>query len=217
MLTRDILNSWAALNIRAVQQNWPTIRIAIMRMTEAAFDRDFYSVARSVAAIPGNAPSLPIPGLNPEIVVKTLDSTGPGTLLHDIKLRNPVVGAMQHAGVNLSGAAARLALQGGRTGVIESVQADPRALGWARITASHPCYFCAMLASRGAVYKTQQGAGFQAHNHCMCVASPVFRKEDVQSLVSGQLQADWRRVTKGYSGKEAIRVWRRYWDNRTGG
>lgn len=42
-------------------------------------------------------------------------------------------------------------------------------LGWARVlTGERNCSFCAMLASRGAVYKSEKTAGFEPHDRCDC-------------------------------------------------
>lgn len=44
-----------------------------------------------------------------------------------------------------------------------------------------PCGFCAMLASRGPVYKTSQSAGQRAdkfHRNCFCTVVPVFTSRD---------------------------------------
>jgi hypothetical protein len=51
------------------------------------------------------------------------------------------------------GTAARIALDGGRTTTLDTVKADPAAVGWWRMTDGDPCHFCAMLASRGIVFK----------------------------------------------------------------
>lgn len=67
----------------------------------------------------------------------------PGTeddLMHDALIRS-------------SGTAVREAINGSRN-VSRNVQNVDRrrVIGWARVTDSKPCYFCALLASRGAVY-----------------------------------------------------------------
>lgn len=61
----------------------------------------------------------------------------------------------------------------GRDSVRGSVTADPKAIGWQRVTAGG-CDFCQMLAERGAVY-TEATADFQSHDNCGCIAEPVFR------------------------------------------
>jgi hypothetical protein len=80
----------------------------------------------------------------------------------------------------------RLATQTGRLTTVEAVQADRQARAWARETRGGCCYFCALMAARGAVYKSEGAAGgdanarftgegaFKFHNNCHCVAVPVF-------------------------------------------
>lgn len=43
---------------------------------------------------------------------------------------------------------------------------------WARYASPQACGFCRMLATRGAVYKSQQTA-MRAHDHCKCLALPI--------------------------------------------
>jgi hypothetical protein len=85
---------------------------------------------------------------------------------------------MQAAFVRTSGAITRHILDGGRDTILGSVERDEQALGWARVTDGDPCYFCLTLAGRGPVYKTEQTADFQAHDHCGCTAEPFYRGAD---------------------------------------
>ena len=93
---------------------------------------------------------------------------GPWNLLGKIKQGQQVATANENTGVQLSGAAQRLISNGARQAVMESVKADPEAVGWMRVTSANPCAFCAMLSGRGFVYKTERTASFQAHSHCAC-------------------------------------------------
>jgi hypothetical protein len=81
--------------------------------------------------------------------------------------------------VRTSGAITRHVLDGSRDTIIDSAHADKQAIGWARITDGNPCYFCLTLAARGAVYKSEDTAGFQAHDHCGCVAMPVWESTEL--------------------------------------
>ena len=54
---------------------------------------------------------------------------------------------------------------------------DPSASGWRRLARPGACPFCRMLADRGAVYR-QKTAYFAAHEHCHCVAQPVWSTDD---------------------------------------
>lgn len=72
-----------------------------------------------------------------------------------------------------------------RQTVIGSLRSDPQGAGWRRIATSE-CDFCQMLAGRGAVYSADT-ADFSAHDHCKCVAAPVFGAvRDVKPYVPSQ-------------------------------
>lgn len=82
--------------------------------------------------------------------------------------------AIAEAKARLAQASEKLVLDTGRDTVIGNVRRDPTAKGWARLTEPDPCHFCAMLAARGAVYRSQKTAGFDAHDHCRCHVEPWF-------------------------------------------
>ncbi len=220
-----VIGAWRQINVRAIRQSWPPLRDLISALVHdryASFWRDglsYYSAARGLAAAPGLPPALPPapPELVQSLVRQTLDATGPGAMLHGIKSGQTPAQALENAAVRLAGAASRLALSGGRQAVLRAVNADGKALGWERITSGSPCAFCAMLASRGPVYKTEASAAFEAHNHCMCVAMPVFSQADVKIPHNAQLAQEWKNVTEGLSGADARRAWRHYWDERPPG
>lgn len=104
---------------------------------------------------------------------------------------------MAHARANSTGAAIRQALKGARNVTNNVIQFDPKAIGYARFTDGQPCHFCALLASRGAVYGKSSFAvsdpSFTApkeapdvpsdfvtvskvHNNCRCTLRPVYTK-----------------------------------------
>jgi hypothetical protein len=82
--------------------------------------------------------------------------------------------AIADAKARLAQASEKLVLDVGRGTVIGNVQRDPVAKGWARLTEPDPCYWCAMLAARGAVYRSQKTASFEAHDNCRCHVEPWF-------------------------------------------
>lgn len=67
---------------------------------------------------------------------------------------------MRDAGATAASAADREAQRGGRNLIAGYAQADRAVVGWARVTDADPCWWCAMLASRGAIYRSQWRAGF---------------------------------------------------------
>jgi hypothetical protein len=65
---------------------------------------------------------------------------------------NPPDEIMHNASVRSSGEAVRQAIDGSRGATDRVVNYDRRVLGYARVTDSDPCYFCALLASHGLFY-----------------------------------------------------------------
>ncbi|MFF2116317.1 hypothetical protein ACFVXH_03240 [Kitasatospora sp. NPDC058184] len=76
------------------------------------------------------------------------------------------------------GEVVRVVLGGGRDRLARSLGADSRAIGWQRVCSSSCCSFCAMLAGRGAVYRSARAAGDGRgyHRSCACTVEPVFRR-----------------------------------------
>lgn len=108
--------------------------------------------------------------------------------------------------IKVLGATTRLVLGGGRDTIIESVAADPQTAHWQRVTSGEPCAFCAMLATRGAVF-TADTADFEAHDHCSCSAEAAY-EGSAMPLTSQALRSQWDTVTAGLSGDDAINAFR---------
>lgn len=104
---------------------------------------------------------------------------------------------------------------GGRRTTLYAVQDDPKALGWARVQGgAESCAWCAMLISRGPVYKSKETASFKAHPHCDCEVMPVFDKKNWEGkdAYEAVLHA-WTEHTRGYKNtKDRVNAFRRYLD-----
>lgn len=83
------------------------------------------------------------------------------------------------------GAAGRIAAAGGRQTILDTVRADPEAVGYYRVTDGDPCAFCAMLAGRGVTYLSEESANFESHDHCGCSGAPAFDEQQPLPAVSG--------------------------------
>lgn len=156
----------------------------------------------------------PAPVVADDVIGRNLDQTGLGAFLHGMRAGQSVETARKNAAAQLSGAASKLVLDAGRDTIQQAVRDDAEAIGWARVTDAKPCSFCAMLASRGPVYKSRQSAGFQAHNHCACVPAPVFSEDEAWLGHASDLYEQWQQVTAGKSGTDAMIAWRRHWEGR---
>jgi hypothetical protein len=207
------------------------------RMATAALIRDrrrqsadlatrFYRDARQSAGVPdGFMPAPPI-DLDEDRLLKSIDATGIATYQKSLRSGATPEKAVERAAVTESGNASRLALEGGRSVIDQTVQEDDAAIGWARVTDADPCSWCAAMASRGAVYRNERTAGqsvnshfvgegqFKFHDHCGCVAAPVFDPDDPVLDAADNLYDRWLQVTAGHSGADALNVWRRYWEGR---
>jgi hypothetical protein len=116
----------------------------------------------------------------------TVPHAAPPSAEHFAKTLDYVYADDQTTEDRMVAAFTRLALQGGRQTIVDAVQSDSKARAWARETRGDCCYFCALMAARGAVYKSEGAAGkdanakftgageFKFHNNCHCVAIPVF-------------------------------------------
>lgn len=110
----------------------------------------------------------------------------------------------------VSGVVQKLVQDPARTTYIDNVAQDRQARGWARDAKPGACAFCAMLATRGVVYKSEASADFQAHDHCHCVAVPVYRDEKYVAPLYVQEWTDlWKVSTSGLSGNAARNAFRR--------
>jgi hypothetical protein len=125
---------------------------------------------------------------------------------------------MDAAAVRMVGSAQYLALEGGRSVINRSVDADEMATGWSRVTDADPCAWCAMLASRGPVYKSAKTAGDprqggnRYHDACACQAWPAFTLDEPFIGIAEKLYDDWLRETRGSGGKHAVNAFRRWWE-----
>lgn len=153
-------------------------------------------VQASLWSVEPDAP--PMPDVKVEFpaqdIARKLNSAGPAKIK---KLSpGPEQDIMDRAFKAVEGVARPEALGGARDRVQAQVlQMAPerksrrKAIGWARVTDDKPCYFCAMLASRGAFYlsgdsfkasnKRFEGDGTaKVHDHCQCTLRAVFSLAD---------------------------------------
>lgn len=226
-LAQQVLQVWRELmNPAKVDAVWPAVRAALIpivqqgRQQSADLARAAYSDARRSAGIEGEyfAPRDPLPLLLSRLE-SALDVTGPVELKKAIAAGKTPQQAMEAAAVRMVGTTQYLALEGGRQTMQRSIAADERATGWARVTDSDPCAWCAMLASRGPVYKSAQTAGDprqsgdRYHDHCACQAWPAFTHDEPFIGVAEKLYDDWLRTTRGRGGTHAVNAFRRWWES----
>jgi hypothetical protein len=126
----------------------------------------------------------------------------------------PAGSAIADAKARLAAASERQALDAGRDTIIENAQRDAKARGWARVPEPGACSFCLMLATRGAVYRSESKAAFKSHDNCRCHVEPVFNAYEPSALIR-QAQALWASSTRGKSGNAARIAFRQAVEGRT--
>ena len=83
----------------------------------------------------------------------------------------------ERAGKNLASSAGQLALDPGRRTILDNVRRD--GIRYARVPqGASTCAWCIMLASRGAVYHTEETAGRSGHVNCDCALVPLADGEE---------------------------------------
>lgn len=119
---------------------------------------------------------------------------------------------------NLEAGASRLTRDQARNTTRRNSLADPAAGAFVRVARPGACPFCLMLASRGAVYASEESAttvgtgrvrgtrqaGQSFHDNCRCFPSPVFTDDDIPDL-NRSLAEQWRQVTAGQ--RDQFRAW----------
>lgn len=172
---------------RLVTATMPLVRSYQQLSATAA--ASYYQAFRSAEQVPGTAVSILAPSVIAKQVATSMYVTGEAEARSALQAGASPEQARSQALARMSGAVARHVLNGGRDTIMGSVAADPRALGWYRVTDGNPCAFCLTLASRGAVYKTEDSADFLAHDACGCGAQPLW--EGTKPPAS---TAQWKRI-----------------------
>ena len=146
--------------------------------------------------------------------LREVDTEEPGTQVDAARAE-----AHRKAGTRQAAAAARLAKDGGRSAIWTATENDRRVVGYARLSRTGtPCGWCAMLISRGPVYKSESSATYSDgdlyHDNCNCYAEPLWSDQQYDEsalFYLNRLYAEqWPMVTEGLSGKSALSAWRRF-------
>lgn len=145
----------------------------------------------------------------------------------DELLRTLKPAAQERAGA----AAVRHVQNGGRDASHSVVAADLKARGYVRITRPACCHFCAMLASRGPVFKEDSFAESnrkykddprdiehgtaKVHDLCGCQVRAVYTRDGTEWTTVGRESSDvWEEIRKEKGRTPTINDFRQRWDAR---
>ncbi len=218
---RDFVAIWRLLDPEALDSTFPGYARALQAVIDARREQSVRLSAAYLRAFRDVEASTTKPltieragALAREQAMTSLLVTGPVTIKTARRKGATVAKAAETGFVSSAGAVKRLVLSGGRETLMETAAADPAAHGVARATDGDPCHFCAMLASRGAVFVSEASAAFKPHDACGCVPEIAYGGSSVYTPPGrGQEFADlWASSTKGLSGKAARNAFRRAYD-----
>jgi hypothetical protein len=202
----DLDKSWPALE-RALE-----LLVLSSRRDAAALAAGYLTAFRSLEGAAGVATVISGANLPAAILTASLRVTGPVAIKKAMALGQSLDLAGRTGLVQVAGSVARLVLNGGRETLHRTIEADKSALGFARVASGSACAFCAMVASRGPVYKSQEtakGGDRGYHDHCNCGIQPVYHRDAAWPDNARKYEKLWAETTAGLSGDEARNAFRR--------
>lgn len=163
----------------------------------ASLAANYYRNARSDAGVAGRITVTPADPAG-QVQVRTAVNWATQPLRQSV----PDVDAFS---TQIQGLSSKMVMDAGRSTILDTVQKDRKAKGWARIpepsaSKSGTCAFCALLAARGLVYKTRASGDFRAHDLCKCHAEPVFNAYEPSAQVR-EWQTLYAQSTRSVTGK----------------
>ena len=178
----EAVELWDLLDLDDIDGSLARWLAALLRLTSAQNRRSADAAARYLvqhrrilAPTAGELVPVQASPLAPERVRTALLVSGPFRLRRALSTGKPFDRAVREARASSAGEVMRLALDGSRSLIDNAVGSDRAILGVQRRTAPSPCHFCAMLASRGPVYRSVETARFRAHASCACQPEPVYQ------------------------------------------
>jgi hypothetical protein len=207
------------------------------RTKSARLARTYYEAYRRAEVKGGDGFALPpLTELNVEALRTSLRVTGEIAALKRIAALPPdpstgrvnetlMKQAILDSAVTISGSAMRHTLNGARDEIQSALAEDAVALGYVRTTAGDPCFFCAMLASRGPVYGDDSfdesdprfiGEGsHKVHDHCRCGVEPVYDRKAAWPGRAKEFSGMWVDLSQNLGRAPTIQDWRRQYEGRT--
>lgn len=211
---------WPLLDIDNLDSSWPALEaalnalIATRRREVADLAASYLRGFRQLEGVTGDLNVVLASVYDPEALAVSLRVTGPVAIKTAIAAGATAEAASQRGLVAVTGAASRVVLNGGRDTVTQTVEADRQAIGYMRRTHGKTCAFCAMLASRGPVYKSRKTAGdprggaARFHDHCDCTIEPIYSRTASWPAASERFEQLWIESTIGLSGQDARNAFR---------
>lgn len=214
----DVVRLWPALNPEDLAGSWGALQAALEtlvlsgRQDAAALAGSYLTAFRALEGVSGSPIIVSGAKTALDAVTTSLRVTGPVTIMRAVALGQTPTQAARTGLLSVAGSVSRLILGGGRDTIHNSIAADKKALGYARVASGGACAFCAMVASRGPVYKSQstaRGGDDGYHDHCNCGIEPVYHRDSPWPANSRKYEQLWADSTAGLSGADARSAFRK--------
>lgn len=171
----DTSLAWRLLDPTRLDATFPKFATAILgiietrRATSGELARQYLAVRRR--GVPGAPPEVFVPKLDRAAAVESLRIVSVISIKSAMTRGVALPLATRNALVRTMGVVDRFVGDGGRELIRASIEADPAAQGWVRVTLG-TCDYCADLA-RGDGLKSGS-SDFPRHDHCGCQPEPVY-------------------------------------------
>lgn len=175
---KTALRSPQLLRLDKASAQYAAVFVALVQEFGSAsisLNSDYYEDVREDAGVSGSFRTPTIEPAGADEIATSLAAT----LAPD-----PVV-----AQSNVEGLADLLVTSAGKDVLIAAIMGDGKAKKWARVTSAGACAFCRMLATKGAVYKSDASASFIPHKKCHCTIEAVFHPESYEPTAATRADA----------------------------
>lgn len=189
---RDLITLWRVVDPTDLSNTIDVfVRAAVLLAgrdydTSAALAGQYLSLFQQAEGVQQLANAVAALKPAPEAVAADLRGAALRGIIDARKAGLSVSAAKDQGLVKVSGAMVKQVLAGGRMRIVGTARVDRAALGWQRVTTGDPCSFCRALAARGAVYKSEKSADFEAHDHCGCTPEIVYPGPQIASVTTRQ-------------------------------
>lgn len=212
-------------DLRASANEWLRLAIPVIlggRRASIKLGQGFFQGYRRLE-LP-NEPSMRMPAV-PELDTKALTTslwvTGPQQYVDAGKAVDDI---FDEERINaITGAATRHIMNGGREAIDSAYEADVKTTGYYRIEDGDPCYFCAMLMSRGVVFKGDSfeesdirffGPGdAKVHDHCGGSLVAAYDKDPYPGPTKDANDL-WLSQPPVPPGVDPVKHWRQFYEGR---
>jgi hypothetical protein len=172
---KDITRLWALLDVEKLDKTFPVFAAATLQVirqrrdASASFAKSYLEALRR--GVEGEPPKVAAPGLVTGDVLRDLRFASVVSIKTAMTRGRSLKLASRNALVRTMGVADRYINDGGRELIRASIEADPAAKGWVRVTLG-TCDYCAEKAKGEHMHRAE--ADFPRHDHCGCVPEPQY-------------------------------------------